>query len=538
MKNLLKNLALAALILAVASPAFAAAKKWKVNKDGTVDIELWYGAAVTEAGPPPTDWVAYKIIREKLGINLIATALPSSENDALQKINAAGAAGSLPDIFMAGDNAFQLLAKQRLLAEVDDMYPMMPNRTKIMYDKESREHSTINGKSYGLSQPGTIVRNEGVIIRADWLKKLELAVPKTTEEFLEVMKAFTSKDPDGNAKADTYGFGAFLETRPISEGLGTRFDPLMGAFGVAGTWNMTAKNAGLNIKKAEYFEALSYVKSIIDAKVIDPNWLAYKKDDFRASWKQGRFGIFREQNMALHGESNYAPFDNNFPNGDLVVIDPPVGPKGLSAAGVYEQSYRTYCLSAVTAGQTIKMKKGPHAGQKVSKKQVIADLLEWMSSDEGYYLLGYGVEGVNYVFDKNHAPTDVGIPDPKVGYKKSKVQPLTQLRNMVYYNGDAELASRYGPYVTAKSKKELSPLKTLRTMQSKPWTACSNVSKLPQPDADVERFMNQGISEFMTGKRQLTQANWKAWVAEFEKNGGKAWEDTCMKIAKDERLLK
>ena len=538
MKNLLKNLALMALILAIASPAFAAAKKWKVNKDGTVDIELWYGAAVTEAGPPPTDWVAYKIIREKLGINLIATALPSSENDTLQKLNAAGAAGSLPDIFMAPDSAFQLLAKQRLLAEVDDMYPMMPNRTKLLYDKESRDHSSVNGKSLGLAQPGTIVRNEGVVIRADWLKKLGLAVPKTLDEFMDVMKAFTTKDPDGNGKADTYGFGAFLETRVLSEALGTRFDPFMGAFGVAGTWNMTAKAAGLNIKKAEYFDALSYVKSIIDAKVIDPNWLAYKKDDFRASWKQGRFGIFREQNMALHGESNYAPFDNNFPDGDLVVIDPPVGPKGLSSAGVYEQAYRTYCLSAVTAGQTIKMQKGPHAGKKVTKKQVIADLLEWMSSDEGYYLLGYGVEGVNFVFDKNGAPTEVGIPDPKVGYKKSKVQPLTQLRNMVYYNGDAELASRYGPYVTAKSKKELSPLKTLRTMQSKPWTACNGVAKLPQPDADVERFLNQGVSEFMTGRRQLTRANWDAWVAEFEKNGGKAWEDAAMKIAKEERLLK
>jgi putative aldouronate transport system substrate-binding protein len=42
----------------------------------------------------------------------------------------------------------------------------------------------------------------------------------------------------------------------------------------------------------------------------------------------------------------------------------------------------------------------------------------------------------------------------------------------------------------------------------------------------------------MTGKRQLTKANWTAWVAEFDKNGGKAWEDAAMKIARDERLLK
>ena len=51
MKNLLKNLALAACILVIAVPAFAAKKKWALNKDGTADIELWYGAAVTEAAP-------------------------------------------------------------------------------------------------------------------------------------------------------------------------------------------------------------------------------------------------------------------------------------------------------------------------------------------------------------------------------------------------------------------------------------------------------------------------------------------------------
>ena len=143
MKNFFKNLALIALILAVASPVFA--KKWKVNKDGTVDIELWYGAAVTEAGPPPADWVAYKIIKEKLGINLIITALPSSESDQDTKINTTDTANSLPDLFMCGDNCFQILVKQKLLAPVDDMFAMMPNRTAKLYDKDARTHSTVNG---------------------------------------------------------------------------------------------------------------------------------------------------------------------------------------------------------------------------------------------------------------------------------------------------------------------------------------------------------------------------------------------------------
>ena len=496
------------------------------------------GAAVTEAGPPPADWVALKIIKEKTGVNLKISALPSSESDQDQKINAAGAANSLPDIFMVSNNTFPILQKNGLLAPVDEMYKMMPNRTKKLYDKESRDFTTIGKSSWALAQPGSIVRNEGVLIRNDWLKKLGLKTPKTTDEFLAVMKDFTTKDPDGNGKADTYGFGGYLELSAANEGLGRRFDPIFGAFGVAGTWNLTAKNAGLNVRKPEYYDAMVYMKSIVDAGAIDPNWLSYKKDDFRAAWKQGKFGIFREQNAAGFSESNYAPFDKNFPNGELVIINPPVGPKGYSAVGTYSQAYRMYAVSAkVNNKDTAKVKQNGKEVKK-TKMQLIADVLEWMSSDEGYYLLGWGQKGINCVLDANGVPTVNGLADASKGYSKPEIQPLTQLRNLVYYNADVELGARYPTYKAAVSGKTLSALTALREMQSKPWTACVGQDKMPQPNADLKRFYEQGISEFMTGKRQLTKANWDAWVKEFDKVGGKAWEDAGIALAKANRYLK
>mgnify|MGYP003314895743 FL=1 len=118
------------------------------------------------------------------------------------------------------------------------------------------------------------------------------------------------------------------------------------------------------------------------------------------------------------------------------------------------------------------------------------------------------------------------------------MQPLTQLRNMVYYNSDMELVSRYPTYITAVSKKEMSSLKELRTMQSKPWTPCIGVALLPLPDADLQRFYQQGVVEFLTGRRQLTKANWDAWLKEFnDKMGGKAWEQAGIAKMKEARLL-
>ncbi|MDR0723456.1 MAG: extracellular solute-binding protein [Treponema sp.] len=515
MKRNMKLLGLVILGVRLGSSLFASGQQGpsgtgSTASSGPVTIDLWYGAAVTEAGPPPANWKALQIIKDKLNIDLKLTALPSNEGDQDVKINAAAAANSLPDLFMVRRPVWQNIVKLGLIAPVDDLYPLMPNRTKIHYDADSRGFTTINGKSYGLASPGTIAKNEGLLIRKDWLDKLGLPVPTTTEELFTVMQAFTFNDPDGNGRADTYGYGAFIEINNFEEGLGRRFDPFFGAFGLAGTWNLAKGNAGLQVRKPGYFDALSYIKRMIDAKVIDPNWTSYGKDDFRAAWKQGRFGVMREQNAAFAAESNYAPFDKNFPQGTWIVIDPPKGPQGQQSVGVYTQAYRIYAVStkAAQAG------KGP----------AIARLLEWMSSDEGYYLLGWGEEGVNYVIGPDGAPTDKGLSDPAKAYTKPEIQPLTQLRNMVFYNSQAELVARYPTYKAATSGKTMSALTVLFDMQKRPWTANIGADTLPTPNADLKRFYEQGVQEFLTGQRSLDRNSWTAWVGEFDRMGGLDWE--------------
>jgi putative aldouronate transport system substrate-binding protein len=520
----MKKLAVSCIAAAAALALFAGCSKKDGSASGLVSLELWYGAAVTEAGPPPADWKALQIIREKLNIDLRLSALPSSENDQDVKINAAAAGNTLPDIFMVRRDPFMNISRVGVIAAVDDLYPLMPRRTEIQYDADSRAFTTIGGKSYGLASPGAIARNEGVLIRKDWLDKLGLQIPVTVEDYLNVMKAFTTRDPDGNGRADTYGYGAFIEINNFEEGLGRRFDPFFGAFGVPGTWSLSRADPGLNVRKPGYFDGLSVIKRMIDEKVIDPNWVSYNKDDFRAAWKQGRYGIMREQNAAFAAENNYAPFDKNFPAGEWIVIDPPRGPEGLQSVGVYTQAYRIYAVStrAMNAG------KGP----------AIAKLLEWMSSEEGYFLLGWGEAGVNYVLGGDGVPTVNGIPDPAKGFTQPDMQPITQLRNMVYYNSEIELLARYPTYRAPTSGKVMSALTVLRDMQSRPWTPNIGGDALPAPNADLKRFYEQGVVEFLTGKRQLTRENWNGWVAEFDKMGGADWEKAGIAAAESSGYLR
>ncbi len=492
--------------------------------ENPVTITLWYDPTVSEADEPPADWFMYDVVREKLGIDLKIAMLPLLPADRNLKVNVAADSDTLPDMVVVNREALVNLVQKKLIMSVDELYDLMPNRTQKMYGESSRRFATFNGKCYGFSTPGgRIQKNEGVLIRKDWLDKLGLSVPKTIDEYLDVMRAFTFKDPDGNGKNDTYGYGAFRETYNYEEGLGRRLDPIFGAYGVSGTWNMTVKDAGLNVRKPAYFDALTTVATMQKEGIIDPNWLGYKKDGFRAAWKSGRFGIMREQHSAYASEANYAPFDNRFPEGEWIVIDPPVGPDGKSAVGVYTIQYTSLVISK--------------RAQKEGKAPLIAKLLEWMVSDEGYYIFGWGKEGENFVFDENHIPTADGIPDPSKSFAKKAQQPLTQLRNMVFWNSDVELISRYPTYITEVSHKEMSALKVLREMQKKPWVNATGSDALPVPSEELKSFYEQGVIDFVTGKRELTREAWNEWLSEFDKIGGAKWEKDGIKAAKEANYL-
>ena len=152
----MRKLSFLLIALLLISPLFAGGSKEQsiVNEDGTVDIDFWYGAAVTEAGPIPEDWVGYDIIRDELGINLKLTVLPSSDQDQNVKVQAAGAGNNLPDVFLVQRPVLQNLVDQGLIAPLgEDFFAAMPTRTAKYHDADSINHATIDGTCWGMAVP-------------------------------------------------------------------------------------------------------------------------------------------------------------------------------------------------------------------------------------------------------------------------------------------------------------------------------------------------------------------------------------------------
>ncbi len=496
-------------------------------QDKPVDVELWFGASVTESGPPPDNWAAFKIIKDKLNINLKLVTEPASNNDQDTKINAAAAANSLPDVFMVNrDPTLYKLVQNGLIAPVDKLLPLMPERTKThYYDPDRNKLATWDGVLYGLPDPGTLPHIDGLVVRKDWLDKLGLKAPATLDDFMTVAKAFTEKDPDGNGKNDTYGYCAYIEGSGLNNpALGTRFDWIFGAYGVAGTWNMTdTASFSLNVRNANTMKAVQYIKKLVDAKVVDPDWPTLKKEEFRARWKQGRCGMMHENFAALSTIANYADFDKLFPTALWEVLPPPKGPDGKSADGVEIKSARIYAIS----------KKAMDAG----KGPAIAKLFEWMATD-GYMLLAFGQEGVNYKLDADKNIVTTGL-DAKQAWTSKEAQPLTQLRNMVYVNSGAELVARYPSFKTASGRMQ-DPLAYRYSFDKQPYQESTGAGVINPPSnaADFTRFYGENIIKFVLGQQPIDDKAWADYVAGLDKLGAKDLEAAAIKTLLQTGFLK
>ena len=129
-----------------------------------------------------------------------------------QKLNVSIASGDLPDLMWVDADQMKRLVEDDMLADLTDLYEQYAAEftEKVLTDDggSAMESATFGGKLYGLPHIQSGFGSTEVLwVRADWLKALDLEIPSTMEEVLNVARAFTTLDPDGNGKDDTFGIG-------------------------------------------------------------------------------------------------------------------------------------------------------------------------------------------------------------------------------------------------------------------------------------------------------------------------------------------
>ncbi|MFK7694308.1 hypothetical protein [Paenibacillus sp. HJGM_3] len=161
-------------------------------------------------GESRTDNAWTKAYSDQLGIRLKYNWVVDSTQYAT-KLNLSLTSGDLPDFLSVDGVQFKQLLEADLIQDLTEVYKQYaPESYKNMIQQSGpkpMQAATVNGKLMAFPFTGNGKEATQVVwIRTDWLKKLGLSEPKTMDDLFKIAEAFTTQDPDGNGKNDTFGF--------------------------------------------------------------------------------------------------------------------------------------------------------------------------------------------------------------------------------------------------------------------------------------------------------------------------------------------
>ncbi len=322
----------------------------------------------------------------------------------------------------------------------------------------------------------------GFWIRNDWLTKLNFKTPTTPEELLEVMKAFTFNDPDGNGKADTYGY--VMGVQKSGELVGLGIDPLMLMYGVSPV-GIDMKDGKLvhNSVDPRMKEALGFIQQMIAAKVVDPDWLTITDNTgIDNKYFSGKVGVIVEdwRSMELDKQTKIKEVSGELP--DWSLIPPMKGPYGDQFSAVTNPQNNLWSISTKAA-------KDP---EKV--KRILTMLQYWFTDKEAYPYFAYGIKGINW---------DLVDGKPKIiqeNKANKEIQDKYRWMNNYANNRRAndELYFNYTNPKTAEFQKQ-------NQQYIKPLGVEPFVTPDPSDIAweDRKKFINESLLKFVAGKTSL-----------------------------------
>jgi putative aldouronate transport system substrate-binding protein len=222
--------------------------------------------AVAKYGPhgPFEDMAVVRDWEAKTNIHVDWNVIPVENRN--EKLQLMFATGDLPDVFfgLLSNSDTINYGAQGLIIPLEELIDKhMPN-LRAIFEKRPQLKAALTasaGHIYSFPRVDETEAEEVLskaYINVDWLNKLNLKMPTTTDEFYEVLKAFKEGDPNGNGKMDEIPFTALGSWGPeFSFGL----YPMYHAFGAPDMPEHVAVNDGKVVYAPtlpEYKDAIRY----------------------------------------------------------------------------------------------------------------------------------------------------------------------------------------------------------------------------------------------------------------------------------------
>ena len=332
-----------------------------------------------------TDWIKAKVLEE---LNIGVTFVAVSRWEETDKLNTLMAAKTAPDVCLTYSN--DLIANYRDLGGLTDLAPYVdshlsdlkaflgPDKALEGRDMIMRNVNTETGELYSIPARRMNTAAMNTFIRKDWVDKLGLSLPTTTDEFIHVLKEFKEKDP-GGVGADKVI--PFTMTSDVQWRAGSLLDSFVDP-------NLSRKDRWVNTVVDRNFllpgykEGARVLNQMYNDGLVDVQFPLYADDtDSDNLIKSGVVGSFIHNWDQAYRDTPGLLRDLkvNVPDAELVTIDPFVNSVGKTEKRLYDAAGVNWFIPA-------------------NSKNVDGALryVNWLSKFENRYFLQIGEEGVTH----------------------------------------------------------------------------------------------------------------------------------------------
>ena len=470
-----------------------------------------------------------KEMEQKFGIQFEWQTTTMDGASAKEKRQISLASGDYPDLYLLipwldqfSPADLQKYGQQGVALPLNDLINQYAPNIKAALDKYptfKTQAIAPDGKIYGIPQLVECYHcsfPNKMWINSKWLKKLGLQMPKTTEEFKAVLEAFKTKDPNGNGKADEVPLSG------ATEEYGTRVLPyLMNGFIYDDDRTyLLLKDGKVDIaaNKPEFKEGLAYIKSLVDAGLIDPGAFTQNADAFKAIGDNADAELLGG-GTGMHPAIFVTTGDKAPYGSDYDPVPPLQGPHA---------AYATYNYPSAPGATFVLTNKASPEAQIAAIKMV-----DSFFTQEGQLRASFGEEGKDWrkpqsgdVAIENGAtaifstiPRPVGEPpyNSNWGALASYYQPKAfrdgwvQGTDLYSSNGYERRLQEATHLYDGKQPKELFPHWAI-------WIDPSAADEAATLRTNVTDYINQNALQFVTGAQDL-DSGWDAYVAGLDKLG-------------------
>ncbi|MCZ8515427.1 extracellular solute-binding protein [Paenibacillus filicis] len=336
------------------------------------------GLQYIEGSPNINDDKYTKKLRELSKTDVTLDLIPHREFD--QKLTLLFAGGELPDLLQThGINKPEVApaVDTGILIPLNDLIDKYGPNLKKNISKEAWDFASVSkdGKIYGIPTTNPTPNGNVMMVRKDWLDKLGLKPPKTVDEYIDMLRAFRDKDPNGNGKADEIPYSG-REKLAFTEAFFGAYDVL------PADWKFENGQLVPNMIRPQMKTALGVYKKLYEEKLLDNEVFVQQAKDWDAKIKaKGIVGLWTH--AARMADKWSAEVKTGTPSAQLEVIPAPTGPDGKGGFGIGSQVGGNVWVIPKTT-------KNPQAA---------IQFLDWFYSDEAQKFLTYGLEGEDYTVD-------------------------------------------------------------------------------------------------------------------------------------------